>query len=28
MNEFEQLMLHTYGGWKKICKAPQISHSS
>jgi len=28
MNGFELLMSYTYGGWKKLCDAPQISYSS
>jgi len=29
MAEFEQIMIYcTYGGWKKLFKAPQISDST
>jgi len=28
MDEFELPMSHTYGGWKKLYDAPQISYSS
>jgi len=28
MEAIEQAIPYTYGGWKELCKAPQISYSS